>query len=646
MTMTSPRSSGGDEAGANEEWARVLQQFVRILSGYAPMRFVPFYYLKKHGETEQNTPRRWRTVLGLEEIQYLPEDLGPEDRESALGRTAHEVWHVLFSRPELIFDEPELIKSMAFQALWWAVEDPRVNIQGLQRHPGAKPWVMAAYARDYEIQDLEAERAQWAEEVPLHLQFNYALIYEWYKGQRDPRISDPKVSEALDRAADAIRRATRTGDAGRSFRIVRDEIWPIYKELVDEAYDREQQKQDGEGEGDDQNSSDEDSDSDSSSSSSRSSSSSKPGKPGKGGKPQQKKAPSDKVKEKMEEKEREQRDKHASKMVDKPEQMSQSEREKMKREMEQMRKKMGQKDDQQGQDAKDQQAGDPQAGEGQGEGDSQEMSAEQKAKQRERLSKPDERPKDLDSDDEDKYKEYYDRVKRFVPTARAQMLQVLKRKIRRRTIHDRKSGDLDEDSLNELPAGKPDPFTETVSANKSLYRISLLIDTSGSMSGEKRERAIEGAVMMMETLEKLPGVSYEIVAFDSRPRVIKAYTERVTPATKVAVVKALIKGSGSTESHVAVEQAIQRIRMGRGDKMIIMVNDGDPDNNFDRDQYRALVNAAKDIEIHGVGLGPDAQLVLDLFPPGKGWWLQDAADFAKNLRSIIKKKLLGGASNG
>src|SRR3954471_23213315 len=113
-----------------------------------------------------------------------------------------------------------------------------------------------------------------------------------------------------------------------------------------------------------------------------------------------------------------------------------------------MRKKMGQQD---GQDAKEKgqpQAGDPQAGEGEGEGDSsKEMSAEQKAKQRERLSKADQRPENLDSEDQDKYKEYFDRVKRFVPVARAQMIQVLKRKIRRRTIHDRKSGDLDEEAL-------------------------------------------------------------------------------------------------------------------------------------------------------------------------------------------------------
>ena len=91
---------------------------------------------------------------------------------------------------------------------------------------------------------------------------------------------------------------------------------------------------------------------------------------------------------------------------------------------------------------------------------------------------------------------------------------------------------------------------------------------------------------------------------------------------------------------MALKEAIERSRLGRGEKLIIMVNDGDPDYNFDRDQYRAMIKANKDVEVHGVGLGPQAQLVLDLFPPGHGWWLKDAADFAKNLRSILKRKLM------
>ena len=49
-------------------------------------------------------------------------------------------------------------------------------------------------------------------------------------------------------------------------------------------------------------------------------------------------------------------------------------------------------------------------------------------------------------------------------------------------------------------------------------------------------KAIEGAVLLMETLEKLPGVKYEIVAFDSTARVIKSYGERTTHRASEAII--------------------------------------------------------------------------------------------------------------
>jgi hypothetical protein len=634
MTFNTPAGPQGEMQGENQGWAKVLEQLVRLLTGYTPMRFTPFYVLKKHGETEQNTPPRWRTILGLEEIQYLPEDVNDPDQNVSLGKTAHEIWHVLFSRPELIFDEPAFIKNMAFQALWWAIEDPRVNIQGEKKHPGAREWLDAAMEKDYAIKDLAAEQKRWTEEIPLHLQFNYALIYEWWSGQPDPRVTDERVKEALAEAADPIQRAYSTADARKSFRIIRDEVWPIYKKLVDESYQNEQDKQKGDGEGEGEESDEQDQ---------NQQGEGKPqqGKPGQQKQQMKKQKPvSDKVKEEMEKKEKEFRDKHSSKMVDKPEKMSDAEKEAMKKDLERMRKKMGQKKDGQPQDGEPQ-AGEPQEGDGDGQKGDQDMTPQQKQEQRERLSKPDQR-EEVDSQDEAKYKDYFSEVRHLIPVMKAQFQQVLRRKIRRRFVHDRKSGDLDEEALNQIPGGKTDVFEESMIANKSLYRVSLLIDVSGSMSGEKKDHSIRAAVMMMEALDKLPGVSYEIVAFDDNPKVLKSYNERSTQAMKVAVVKGLLHNGGSTQSDKAVREAIQRIRMGRGDKLMMMMNDGDPDNNFDREAYRKMILAAKDVEIHGIGLGPEAQLVVDLFPKGRGWWLNDVAECARRIREILKKKFLGG----
>jgi hypothetical protein len=618
MAFSSPSAPARpQETALDEAWAKVVEDVVRMLTGYAPLRFVPFYYLEKHGERESNTPRRWRTILGMEEIQYLPEDIDSRDRNVSLGKAAHESWHVLFSHPELILDEPELSKSMAFQALWWAIEDPRVNRLGLARHPGSRKWVDAAYRKEYAVKGLEAERARWDAEIPLHLQFNYALIYEWWSGEPDPRATDPRVLEALHEAESAIRRAYSAESAKRSFEIIKSEVWPVYKRLLEQAYQDEMDKQSGQQGGGQQQEGQR-----------------------KEMSAQERKELEDKVRERMEEKEKEFRGKHASKTLEDPEQLSEAEKRKAAEEMKRLREKLEQA--QKGEKGRKAQ---PQSGQSGAAPSEQASDSEPKSrpspKQKERLSKADEVHKNITSKDRDRYQEFFNRVRHLVPETRHQIQQILAQRVRRRTIRNRKSGELDPDALHRIPSGARDVFKEELAPNKVLYRVSLLIDTSGSMSTAKKEAALEGAIMLIEALEKVAGIQYEIVKFDSSPKVLKAYNERLSPERKASLVKSILEGSGSTESHVALREAVERIRLGRGEKLIIMVNDGDPDNNFDRGQYRKMIESTRDVEIHGVGLGPSAQLVLDLFPPGRGWWLKDAAELVKKLRSILRKKILG-----
>ena len=52
--------------------------------------------------------------------------------------------------------------------------------------------------------------------IPLHLQFNYALIYRWWTGKDDPRVTDPRVIAALKEAHPYIVKATKTRSARRA----------------------------------------------------------------------------------------------------------------------------------------------------------------------------------------------------------------------------------------------------------------------------------------------------------------------------------------------------------------------------------------------------------------------------------------------
>ena len=656
MPFTSPKTPGAwDKVTPEmEAWAKVLEDMARMLARFPLLRLVPFYYVEKRGESIEETSRRWRTLIDLFEIHYLPNDMGELDREVAQGRTAHEVWHLLFSRPDLILDEPELIDNMSFQALWWAVEDPRVNNLGLARHPGAKPWINAAYAKDYAIHNLDEERRFWDERIPMHMQFLYALVYQWWAGRPDPRVTDPRVAEALKRAGPAIRRAIKTQDAARAFAVIRDQIWPIYKELIEEQVQdksrqnqRQNQKQDGrpnDQKQDGQSQGGESPDSD--------------GEPSEEDERHQR-AQEQEARDQAERESKDYREKHAPSMSQDPEKMSKEQQEKAKKEMEEARDKMeqsqresqggSQKEKQQGrqggkkadQSQGQQSSPDKNSGGTQGRADQPDKADDPKqaAKQKERLGKADEEHRATPAD-RVLYQDYLRRVQKFIPFMRQQFQHALRQQLRQRVIHNRDDGDLDPDSFPRIPMGARDVFSEEMSPNKVLYRVSLLIDFSGSMKGEKKERSIEGAVMMMEALEKVPGVAFEIVIYDSVPLVLKPYNKKLTPDLKASIVGIINGNGGSTDTFTALKEAIGRVRMGRGDKMIIVVNDGDPDKSFDREAFRQMVIAARDVEIHGIGLGSEAQMVLDLFPPGRGWWLKDVADFVKNLRRILTSKLM------
>jgi hypothetical protein len=708
MPMTSP-ASGEAQAPEPDPRAqprtRLLETVSRILSGLTGLKLVPFHLLP--GEKEEGTPRRWRSVLGLGEVQYLPEDLAGGDEESAYGRALHEVWHLVYSRPEILFDWPELVKNMAFQALWWAVEDPRVNEQGLRSLPGARDWLDAAYGEDFRVRDLALERAAWNESVPLHLQFNYALIYRWWRGRPDPRVTNPKVIEALREASGPVRKAISEPDAAKAFDIVREDVWPIYRRLMEDSLKNEMGRQSGEGGGqgeqggpggegsssggggqnDGSEPGPEKKDQDAGSGSSD-----QEGREGKEGRPSQggqssdaqgsRKRPlsseelrqlAEQIRKELSAKDKDFRDRHSGKMERDPEQTPEPQRAQERSRMEERRGKMndgGKKGQAPGprEDAGEQGGGDSDKGDGaadpkdgffgkksvvnndkpkdSGPADLNPVKIQPSADrspldQAGRMRTPDEPLRTPNSMDRAGYKTFLDRVRQFVSIARAQLKAALKVRKRQRTIMDRDSGDLDPDSLYRIPMGRRDIFSDELIPDKVLYRVSLIIDTSGSMSSEKKERAIEGAILLVESLEKTKGIEFEIVRFDSEPIVLKPYRMRLNKDVKASVVASLMRTGNATQTHKALEDAIERIRLGRGERLIILVNDGDPDKNFDREKFKALVLSAKDIDIYGIGLGPDAGLVLELFPPGHGWWLRDAGEFAKSLVKILKHKIMG-----
>ena len=211
--------------------------------------------------------KNWAYHFESNTITYPPSDLVESKPGYALGVILHELSHRKYSRWLV---EPKFSQNEPFLFLNNAVEDPRVNNITTSRFAGAKDFFKKVYDKDLFSEDFGSEMSdkmkknlikqglspKQADEVtskmtgkvPRYVQFGLGVIYDWYTdGKMDPRIKDPKVQEAVKKAAphfrkafglkrDVMKKDLTNGEvntqAQEAYDIVRDNVWPIYQELV------------------------------------------------------------------------------------------------------------------------------------------------------------------------------------------------------------------------------------------------------------------------------------------------------------------------------------------------------------------------------------------------------------------------------
>jgi len=206
-------------------------------------------------------------------ITYRMEDLQGKPADYGIGVVLHEGSHRLYSRWLV---EPEMSQQEPFLFLNNAVEDPRVNNITISRYQGAKDFFKVIYDEDLfkgraEMQEQMAQKLAESSnglvtldqarriveksgmQQPKHMQFGFGVIYDWYTdGQRDPSIKDPKVHDAMDRTQADYREAIRLKrdvlktdlstaevdqQAQDAYQVIKERIWPVYKELLEQDVD-------------------------------------------------------------------------------------------------------------------------------------------------------------------------------------------------------------------------------------------------------------------------------------------------------------------------------------------------------------------------------------------------------------------------
>lgn len=197
-------------------------------------------------------------------------------------------------------------------------------------------------------------------------------------------------------------------------------------------------------------------------------------------------------------------------------------------------------------------------------------------------------------------------------------------------LHGLPSGKLNTNKLVALSAGNVNIFDKQGQVTCSSASVCMLIDESGSMSGTKEQRAREAAVLVNETISRIPNVNFYCYGFTDDRLTVYAENGRTS--------KWALSDTGShggTPTGMAMRLAAARLRRFTKDPILMLVlTDGAADNT--REVVLQDESLRKDKFIP-VGVGIQSSSVRYSF---KEWIVvEDISTFALDLGKLTKGKL-------
>jgi nitric oxide reductase activation protein len=158
------------------------------------------------------------------------------------------------------------------------------------------------------------------------------------------------------------------------------------------------------------------------------------------------------------------------------------------------------------------------------------------------------------------------------------------------------------------------------------YAISLLVDLSGSMNGEKINEAFETTILFTEVLNSL-GIKTEILGFNNRLYEYQKFNDKLSSdiRKKIITMKGQVDLSGSEDNDDgwAVTETSKRLKVRKEkEKLLLVISDGEPDNSSGHDgpEYELGTVVEKiikdgEIKIVGLGLGSSGVSAVKQFYP-------------------------------
>jgi len=183
------------------------------------------------------------------------------------------------------------------------------------------------------------------------------------------------------------------------------------------------------------------------------------------------------------------------------------------------------------------------------------------------------------------------------------------------------------------------------------YAITLLIDLTGSMYGEKITETFKALIAMAEPLQRL-SIKFEVLGFNSQLNVYKEFKEPFNDKTRESLgnLEKEVRGdnANNTDDGWALHIASKRLeKVNAKRKFIIVCTDGGSNPSpahahpfFDLDEVLSRIELSSDQKVIGIGLGQFTNYVEEHYLNGIAGVEID--ELKKKLSTILQEIIRNG----
>lgn len=263
------------------------------------------------------------------------------------------------------------------------------------------------------------------------------------------------------------------------------------------------------------------------------------------------------------------------------------------------------------------------------------------------------------------YEVMYAEIAKHIPYFKKKLSSIMEDNNYNREGGAHRSGKLNTNKLYKIKCKTDRLFQKKIIRRHKDYAVTLLIDESGSMcSDEKNRNAAKGAILLSEVLNKV-GIPFEIRAFNETFRLYKQFDERFTWKQRRNLERVILNShggdAGGNHDGFAVNKASYHLNNYGGrntERILIVLSDGYPAGYTgqevpaedrkrlpltkrkmgDFDLSHEIAQAEKTTYVIGVGIA--AKNVQEYYKDNVV--VDDVSELPTNIMRVLKKKIRRG----